>query len=39
MNTLHIEYRKNGKIYFMIAGRYADVPRGVEIVSVKVVLA
>jgi len=38
MNTLHIEYRgKNGKTYFMIASRYADVPRGVEIVSVKVV--
>ena len=36
-NTVHVEYRKNGKTYFCIVNRYSAVPRGVEIVSVKIV--
>lgn len=36
-NTIHVEYIENGKTYFMVVNRYSDVPKGVRIVSVKVV--
>jgi hypothetical protein len=32
---LHIEYIKNGKAYFMVAKTYADIPKGVQITSVR----
>ncbi len=41
-NTIHVEYIEIGEngienTIFMIVNRYSDVPKGVRIVSVKVV--
>ena len=32
---LYIKYIKNGQFYFMVANKYSEIPKGVQIVYVE----